>query len=202
MFLEVAFEGFPVDLNNGDVTNWARQGVLLLNAALTCPHNPPKGVKDRAKYKNHLDICRDFTISLISYIGGENAKPSVWLLWGEMANKFSRHINKKHLIIKGGHPSPMGIAIRGDSFFGGNYFNVANQFLSHNERGLIDWSLSDTGLNSLKLIPENWGEQLRKEKTNIEFELSKKISFKTTGNIKKERKTKSKLKYCLKQIDE
>ena len=69
MFLEVAFEGFPVDLDDGDVTNWARQGVLLLNAALTCPHNPPKGVENRAKYKNHLDIWRDFTISLISYIG-------------------------------------------------------------------------------------------------------------------------------------
>lgn len=173
MFLEVAFEGFPVDLDKGDVTNWAKQGVLLLNAALTCPHNPPKGEKGKAKYNRHLDIWRDFTISLISYIGSEKAKPSVWLLWGGEANKFSGHINNKHLIIKGGHPSPMGIAIRGDSFFGGNYFNGANQFLSSNKRDLIDWSLSDTGLNSLKLIPENWGKQLRKEKEKKELELKK-----------------------------
>ena len=204
MFLEVAFEGFPVDLNYGDVTNWTRQGVLLLNAALTCPHNPPKGAKDKAKYKSHLNMWRKFTISLISYIsyiGVKKAKPSVWLLWGEVANTFSGYINNKHLIIKGGHPSPMGIAIRGDSFFGGNYFNGANQFLSRNKRGVIDWSLSDTGWNSLKLIPENWGKQLRKEKTNIERELSKKIPLKKTRKIKKKRKPKSKLEYRLKQID-
>ena len=94
----------------------------------------------------------------------------------------------------------MGIAIRGDSFFGGNYFNGANQFLSSNKRDLIDWSLSDTGLNSLKLIPENWGKQLRKEKEKKELEL-KKILFEKAKKIKKKRKSKSKLEYRLKQID-
>ena len=146
MFLEVAFEGFPVDLNNGDVTNWARQGVLLLNAALTCPHNPPKG---KAKYKSHSDIWRDFTISLIKHICN-TADLSVWLLWGGMAKSFSTHIKGKHLIIRGGHPSPMGIAIYGDRFFGGNYFNIANQILEINDRVAIDWSLSGTGRNDLE----------------------------------------------------
>ena len=149
MFLEVAFEGFPVDLDGGDVTRWARQGVLLLNAALTCPHNPPKDVKDKDKYKRHLNIWRDFTISLIRYIGGETAEPSVWLLWGRTAEGFSDHINKKHHIIKGRHPSPMGTAMHGDWFFGNNYFNNANQFLEINGRGVIDWSLSSTGRNGL-----------------------------------------------------
>ena len=148
MFLEVAFEGFPVDLNDGDVTRWARQGVLLLNAALTCPHNPPKDVKDKDKYKRLLNIWRDFTISLIRYIG-KTAKPSVWLLWGATAKGFSKYINEKHLIIKGRHPSPMGTNIHGDWFFGENYFNNANQFLKINGRGVIDWSLSSTGRNGL-----------------------------------------------------
>ena len=195
MFLEVAFEGFPVDLDDGDVTNWARQGVLLLNAALTCPHNPPTGVKDKDKYKNHLNIWRDFTISLISYIGGENAKPSVWLLWGKMADKFSGHINNKHLIIKGGHPSPMGIAIRGDSFFGVNYFNRANQFLSRNGRGSIDWSLSDTGLNSLTLTsgPDEL-KKLLKEKDKIRLRLGKIHQKKKKKKIQKKRKHEAELK--------
>ena len=149
MFLEVAFEGFPVDLDNGDVTSWAEQGVLLLNTAFTCPHNPPRGAMDKAKYKSHFGIWKKFTISLIRYIGGEAAEPSVWLLWGGKAKDFSKHIDKKHLTIEGGHPSPTGTAKHGDSFFGGNYFNIANQFLEINYGIAIDWSLSNTGRNSL-----------------------------------------------------
>ena len=173
MFLEVAFEGFPVDIDKGNVIKWARQGVLLLNTALTCPHKPPKEVdkKDMYKYKSHSEIWEDFTISLIKYIGGNTAGPSVWLLWGEEAKKFSMSINKEHFIIEGGHPSTMGIAKHGDSFFGGNYFNGANQFLWSNERGTIDWSLSESGLNSLKLIPENLEQQLKNEKIKLEYEL-------------------------------
>ena len=172
MFLEVAFEGFPVDIDKGNVIKWARQGVLLLNTALTCPHKPPKEAdkKDIYKYSSHSKIWEDFTISLIKYIGGNTAGPSVWLLWGEEAKKFSMSINKKHLIIEGGHPSTMGIAKNGDSFFGGNYFNGANQFLWSIGRGTIDWSLSESGLNSLKLIPENLEQQLKNEKTKLEYE--------------------------------
>ena len=147
MFLEVAFEGFPVDLHKGDVTRWAKQGVLLLNTAFTCPH---------ARNRTHLKIWEAFTISLIKHIEVKTAGPSVWLLWGGEAKKFSTYIDKKHLIIEGGHPSPTVIAKHGDSFFGGNYFNGANQFLWSHERDPIDWSLSDSGLNSLKLTPENW----------------------------------------------
>ena len=194
MFLEVAFEGFPVDLDKGDVTNWAKQGVLLLNTALTCPHNPPKDAKDKTKYKSHFDIWKYFTISLISYIGGEREEPSVWLLWGGMANKFSGHINNKHLIIKGGHPSPMGIAIRGDSFFGVNYFNRANQFLSRNGRGSIDWSLSVSGLNRLILTPwENERKKLLKKKEKIILEF-KKIDRERKKKIKKKRQRQAEVK--------
>ena len=194
MFLEVAFEGFPVDLDKGDVTNWAKQGVLLLNTALTCPHNPPKGVKDKTKYKSHFDIWKYFTISLIRYIGGEAAEPSVWLLWGRKAKDFSKHIDKKHLIIEGGHPSPTGTAKHGDSFFGVNYFNRANQFLSRNGRGSIDWSLSDNGLNSLILTPwENERNKLLKEKEKIRLKLGK-IYIERKKKIKKKRRQQAELK--------
>ena len=164
MFLEVAFEGFPVDLNNGDVTNWARQGVLLLNTALTCPH-------DKANQKNHFHIWRDFTEYLIGHIC-DLADLSVWLLWGETAKSFSKNIKEKHLIIVGGHPSPIGIAMHGDSFFGGNYFNIANQFLEINDRVAIDWSLSSTGRNGLDfgLCPQT--EKEVKERQKEEQQLS------------------------------
>ena len=153
MFLEVAFEGFPVHFHEGDVTKWAKQGVLLLNTALTCPHNLPKGAKNKAKYKSHFGIWKKFTISLIRYIGGEAAEPSVWLLWGRKAKDFSKHIDEKHLIIEGGHPSPTGTAKHGDSFFGRNYFNIANEFLLIKRRGAIDWSLSSTGRDGFNLEP-------------------------------------------------
>ena len=180
MFLEVAFEGFPVDLDGGDVTRWARQGVLLLNAALTCPHNPPKKAdkKDMYKYRSHSKIWEDFTISLIRYIGGETAEPSVWLLWGRTAIGFSDHINKKHLIIKGRHPSPMGTAMHGDWFFGNNYFNNANQFLEIYGRGVIDWSLSSTGRNGLVFErfhrTEKELEQLQNEEEQLRNQLQQK----------------------------
>ena len=191
MFLEVAFEGFPVDLHKGDVARWAKQGVLLLNTAFTCPH---------AGYRTHLKIWKDFTISLIRYIGGKTAEPSVWLLWGNMAKDFSEYIDKKHLIIEGGHPSPMGIAIHGDSFFGGNYFNGANQFLWSHERDPIDWSLSDSGLNSLKLTPENWKKQLLEEKKKIKSKLKvRKIPFRIDKKIIKKKKPRIMLKNRLKQ---
>ena len=173
MFLEVAFEGFPVDLDKGSVMEWARRGVLLLNTALTCPHKPPKKAdkKDMYKYRSHSKIWEDFTISLIEYIGDNTAGPSVWLLWGKEAKKFSTYINNEHLIIEGGHPSPMGTTKHGDSFFGGNYFNGANQFFLSNGRDTIDWSLSESGLNSLKLIPENLEQQLKNDKIQLEYEL-------------------------------
>ena len=113
------------------------------------------------------------------------------------------YIDKKHLIIEGGHPSPTGTAIHGDSFFGGNYFNGANQFLRSYGRDPIDWSLSNNGLNSLNLTPENWEEQLEEEKEEIERKLNvgKKL-FRVTKKIAKKGKAQLILKNRLKRIDE
>ena len=99
-------------------------------------------------------MWRLFTEKLISYIG-DNAPPSAWFLWGKGAKNFSKFINStEHLIVKGRHPSNMrGTTGEGNTFFGGNYFNIANQFLEINGRGTIDWSLSSTGKNGLQLGP-------------------------------------------------
>ena len=143
MLLEVAFEGFPVDLDHANVEEWLKKGVLLLNTAFTVPHK---------NKEDHLAMWRPFTNALISYIK-DNAPPSAWLLWGEKAKEFGKFINSnKHLIVTGRHPSPMGSTTgEGNTFFGGNYFNIANQFLEIKRRGAIDWSLSSTGRNGLDL---------------------------------------------------
>lgn len=173
MLLEVAFEGFPVDLDHANVEEWLKKGVLLLNTAFTVPHkNKNQG---EAKEKDHLAMWRPFTNALISYIK-ENAPPSTWFLWGEKAKEFSVLINSNnHLIVTGRHPSPMGSTTgEGNTFFGGNYFNIANQFLEMIGRGAIDWSLSSTGRNGLdlRLCPqtrielqqrENEAQQLRNQ---------------------------------------
>lgn len=159
MLLEVAFEGFSVNLESANVEEWLKKGVLLMNAAFTVPHKPEKGkekieqeqktVKGEGKKYDHRDMWQPFTKELISYISG-NAPPSAWLLWGQHAQGFEPQISLKHLIVKGRHPSPMGAAKgEGNTFFGGNYFNRANEFLEINNRVAIDWSLSDTGRNGL-----------------------------------------------------
>ena len=156
MLLEVAFEGFAVDLDHANVEEWLKKGVLLLNTAFTVPHknkgkNQGKN-QGKAKEKDHLAMWRPFTNALISYIK-DNAPPSTWFLWGEKAKEFSVLINSNnHLIVTGRHPSPMGGTTgEGNTFFGGNYFNIANQFLEIKRRGAIDWSLSITGRNGLDL---------------------------------------------------
>ena len=89
VLLEVAFEGFPINLDTAYLKKWAREGVLLLNTAFTCPHKEKMNKKEGKKETNpgHFEIWKDFTTELISYISKE-APASVWLLWGEKAHKF------------------------------------------------------------------------------------------------------------------
>ena len=80
VLLEVALEGWSVDLSNGDLSKWANQGVLLLNSALTVQ---PGNVG------SHLAFWCPFTKLLIRYIS-RHAKPSVWILWGKVAQDFTK----------------------------------------------------------------------------------------------------------------
>ena len=152
MLLEVAFEGFAVDLDRANVEEWLKKGVLLLNTAFTVPHKDKDKQQGKGKEKDHLAMWRPFTEVLITYIK-DYAPPSAWFLWGEKAKEFGKFINSnEHLIVTGRHPSTMGGTTgEGNTFFGGNYFNIANQFLEIKRRGAIDWSLSITGRNGLDL---------------------------------------------------
>ena len=190
MLLEVAFEGFAVDLDRANVEEWLEKGFLLLNTAFTVPHKDKDKDKNKnkqqgkGKEKDHLDMWRPFTEVLITYIK-DNAPPSAWLLWGEKAKEFGKFINsKEHLIVTGRHPSTMGGTTgEGNTFFGGNYFNIANQFLEIKLRGAIDWSLSSTGRNGLdlRLCPqtrielkqrENEAQHLRNQHQQNQYDIN------------------------------
>ena len=216
VLLEVALEGWSVNITNGDLSKWENQGVLLLNSALTIgrkqveektkkveketkrvgkiikkPGKKTKKVENlkkrvgkikkvekktkmvgkkkennkkifKTEQVSHLRIWCPFTKLLIEYIS-KSAPPSVWMLWGKTAQDFTVKrdlkrqncydvntkstidiksepslIESKHYVLTGGHPSSLASAGGMNTFFGGNYFNCANTFLSSKK---LDWGL-------------------------------------------------------------
>ena len=113
----------------GELTGWAKQGVLLLNTTLTVREGQPQS------HKGHgWEVLTDRIISLL------NAKstPVVFILWGSNARAKKALINNKlHLILESAHPSPLS-AFNG--FFGCNHFYDANAFLQQTGQIEIDWS--------------------------------------------------------------
>jgi uracil-DNA glycosylase len=118
--------------NNGYLTKWAKQGVMLLNTVLTV----------RAHQANsHRGIgWEEFTDAAIRVLN-EQERPIVFLLWGKPAqNKKYMLNNPKHLILEAPHPSPLS-AYRG--FFGCKHFSKTNEFLKENGLEPIDWQIEN-----------------------------------------------------------
>ena len=118
--------------NNGYLTKWAKQGVLMLNTVLTV----------RAHQANsHRGIgWEEFTDAAIRILN-EQDRPIVYLLWGKPAQmKKSMLNNPKHLILEAPHPSPLS-AYRG--FFGCQHFSKTNTFLIENGLTPIDWQIEN-----------------------------------------------------------
>ncbi len=113
----------------GDLTGWAKQGVLLLNTTLTV---------ERSKPGAHRELGWErFTDEVIRALD-EHESPLVFLLWGVHARKKKRLVtNPKHLVLEASHPSPFSAR---DSFFGCRHFSKANRFLEENGREPIDFS--------------------------------------------------------------
>lgn len=128
MFKEIENEfGITCD-RNSDLTRWARQGVLLLNASLSV----------RAGAANsHVDFgWHVFTDAAIKAIS-DKCDRVVFMLWGSFAGKKEELIDwTKHLVLKSAHPSPLS-AHKG--FFGNGHFKEANDYLKQHGRELIDW---------------------------------------------------------------
>ena len=118
--------------NNGYLTKWAKQGVLMLNTVLTV----------RAHQANsHRGMgWEQFTDAAIRILN-EQDRTIVFILWGSPAQKKAQMLNNpKHLILKAPHPSPLS-AYRG--FFGSRPFSQTNEFLVKNGLEPIDWQIEN-----------------------------------------------------------
>ena len=115
--------------SHGDLTGWANQGVLLLNAVLTVRAHQANSHKGKG--------WENFTDAIIKKISSlkENV---VFLLWGRNARDKKVFIDtKKHLVLECAHPSPLSAY---NGFFGCNHFNKTNEYLSNHNKTPIDWS--------------------------------------------------------------
>ena len=116
---------------SGDLTKWAKEGVLLLNTTLTV----------REHLANSHSKCgwawfTDGVIRLIS----ENTRNTVFLLWGGNARSKAPLIDgTKHLVLQCAHPSPLSAY---NGFFGCGHFIKTNEYLTAHGKGAIDWNLN------------------------------------------------------------
>lgn len=117
--------------SHGDLTAWAEEGVLLLNAMLTVEKN-----KAGSHRKLGWQSFTDAAIRLLS----EHKDHIVFMLWGNFAKSKAALIDTdKHLVLQSAHPSPLA----GNAFFGNHHFSKANEFLVQHGQKAIDWNLKD-----------------------------------------------------------
>lgn len=115
---------------HGELTKWAKDGVLLLNSVLTVRANQARS--------HHGLGWENFTTDVIKLLD-KREKPMVFMLWGADAKSKQMFItNPKHLILKSAHPSPLSAY---NGFFGCKHFSKANEFLKANGMDEIDWSI-------------------------------------------------------------
>jgi uracil-DNA glycosylase len=121
--------GCPIP-NHGNLTRWAQQGVLLLNASLTVRQAEPM---------SHAQVgWAEFTNTVIKKIS-DLKEHVVFLLWGKFAQEKQVLIDEtKHLVLKAAHPSPYSANA---GFFGCRHFSKTNEYLVKNGIDPIDWSL-------------------------------------------------------------
>ncbi len=120
--------GKEIDFQNGNLENWAKQGVFLLNSSLTVEQSKP------LSHQNYGWL--EFTDKVISLINNE-LKNIVFILWGSYAQSKIKLIDsEKHLILAAPHPSPLS-AHRG--FFGSKPFSKTNAFLQSKQIDMVKW---------------------------------------------------------------
>ncbi len=113
---------------NGDLSRWAQQGVLLLNATLTVRASSPASHSGKG--------WEEFTDAVIKTLSDER-EHLVFILWGNYARKKGIHIDRtKHCVIESPHPSPFSAY---NGFFGSKPFSKANAYLKEQRKKEIDW---------------------------------------------------------------
>ena len=128
IFKEVnADTGAPIP-QSGNLTRWATQGVLLLNATLT--------VREHSAGSHQRRGWETFTDAVIRIISEQKSKV-VFILWGAYAqSKASLIDSSRHLVLRSVHPSPLSAHA---GFFGNHHFSLANDYLVRNGLASIDW---------------------------------------------------------------
>ena len=120
--------------DNGCLTKWAKQGVLLLNSVLT--------VRAHQANSHQGHGWEEFTDAAIRQLAAQD-RPIVFLLWGASAKRKAEMIrNPKHLVLTAPHPSPLS-AYRG--FFGCRHFSKTNEYLQANGLTPVDWQIENLG---------------------------------------------------------
>ncbi len=123
--------GFVIP-NHGELTQWAKQGVLLLNATLTVQ----AGLAASHKGKG-WEILTDKIIEIVN----QKKEPVVFLLWGGFARaKKALITNKNHLVLECAHPSPLSAY---NGFFGCRHFSKTNEFLISKGIEPVNWQIED-----------------------------------------------------------
>lgn len=118
--------------DNGCLTSWAEQGVLMLNTILT--------VRAHQAFSHRGLGWEQFTDAAIRIVNKQD-RPVVFMLWGRPAQAKSIMLNNpRHLVLKSAHPSPLS-AYKG--FFGSRPFSAANRFLEANGLEPIDWQIKN-----------------------------------------------------------
>jgi len=124
--------GLPIPAH-GNLSSWARQGVLLLNAALTVEDGKPASHQGRG--------WEEITDAVVAAVAAK-AEPCVFLLWGSHARKKALSVpglaHGHHLVLTAPHPSPLSAH---SGFLGCRHFSQANAFLEAQGRGAVDWRL-------------------------------------------------------------
>jgi len=120
--------------SHGNLTSWADQGVLLLNATLTVRAGEPG-----SHQKKGWEIFTDAVIKLIS----DKKENCVFLLWGNFAKSKINLIDlDRHLVLTAAHPSPLA----GGAFFGCKHFSKTNEYLKSKNISPIDWNIPNADL--------------------------------------------------------
>lgn len=118
--------------NNGELTDWAKQGVLMLNSVLTVREGMPNSHKGKG--------WEQLTDAIIKKLN-EREKPIAFILWGGNAKAKSPLItNPAHRIFTAAHPSPLSAY---NGFFGCKHFSKVNEFLVQNKIEPINWQISN-----------------------------------------------------------
>ena len=130
IFKEIQDELGITPPKSGELTKWAKSGVLLLNTVLTVREGQANSHKGKG-----WEQLTDRVIELLN----ERGQPIVFLLWGRNARDKARLItNPRHLVLQCAHPSPLSAH---NGFFGCGHFIKANEFLEKNGIEPIDWKL-------------------------------------------------------------